>query len=66
MYYKKIMSHGTVSIATGYGLDDRGNGVHVPVGSRIFTSPYYPDQFWGPTKPPVKEIMCIRGLFSWY
>jgi hypothetical protein len=25
-----------VSIATGYGLDDRGVGVRVPVGSRIF------------------------------
>jgi hypothetical protein len=24
-------------IATGYGLDDRGVGVRVPVGSRIFT-----------------------------
>jgi hypothetical protein len=28
-----------VSIATGYELDDRGVGVRVPVGSRIFTSP---------------------------
>jgi hypothetical protein len=25
-----------VGIATGYGLDDRGVGVRVPVGSRIF------------------------------
>jgi hypothetical protein len=35
-----------VSIATGYGLDDRGVGVRVPVGSRIFSSPSY--RFWGP------------------
>jgi hypothetical protein len=28
-----------VSIATGYGLDDGGVGVRVPVGSRIFSSP---------------------------
>jgi hypothetical protein len=27
-----------VGIATGYGLDDQGVGVQVPVGSRIFTS----------------------------
>jgi hypothetical protein len=26
----------SVSIATGYGLDDRGVGVRVPVGSKIF------------------------------
>jgi hypothetical protein len=29
-----------VGIATGYGLDDLGVGVPVPVGSRILTSPY--------------------------
>jgi hypothetical protein len=28
-----------VGIATDYGLDDRGVGVWVPVGSRIFSSP---------------------------
>jgi hypothetical protein len=33
----------SVGIATGYGLDDRGVGVRVPVGSKIFTSPYRPD-----------------------
>jgi hypothetical protein len=35
-----------VSIATGYGLDDRGFGVRVPVGSRIFLCS--PDRLWGP------------------
>jgi uncharacterized membrane protein YdcZ (DUF606 family) len=30
-------------IVTSYGLDDRGVGVRVPVGSRIFTSPNRPD-----------------------
>jgi hypothetical protein len=36
-----IMGSGdsVVGIATGYWLDDRGVGVRVPVGSRIFTSP---------------------------
>jgi hypothetical protein len=28
-----------VGIATSYGLDDRGVGVRVPVGSRIFSFP---------------------------
>jgi hypothetical protein len=34
-------------ITTGYGLDDRGVGVRVPVGSRIFYSSCVPDRFWG-------------------
>jgi hypothetical protein len=33
-----------VGIATGYGLDDRGAGVQVPVGSRILTTPYCLDR----------------------
>jgi hypothetical protein len=33
-------------IATGYMLDDRTVGVGVPVGSRIFTSPYRLYLFW--------------------
>jgi hypothetical protein len=37
-----------VGIATSYGLDDRGVGVRVPVGSRIFSSPRRPDRLWGP------------------
>jgi hypothetical protein len=37
-----------VGIATSYGLDDRGIGVRVPVGSRIFFSPRPPDRLWGP------------------
>jgi hypothetical protein len=33
----------------GYGLDDGEVGVHVPVGSRMFSSQYGPDQLWGPS-----------------
>jgi hypothetical protein len=33
----------------GYGLDNRGVGVPVPVGSRILYSPCRPDRFWGPS-----------------
>jgi hypothetical protein len=34
-------------ITTGYGLDDRGAGLRVPVGSRILSSPHRPDRLWG-------------------
>jgi hypothetical protein len=37
-----------IGIATVYELDDRGFGVWVPVGERIFTSPRRPDRLWGP------------------
>jgi hypothetical protein len=40
-------------IATGYGLDDRGVGVRVPVGPRIFSSPRRPDPLWEPTSYPM-------------
>jgi hypothetical protein len=36
-----------VGIATGYGLDDRGVGVRVLVGSRIFSSPSRSEHLWG-------------------
>jgi hypothetical protein len=38
----------SVGLATGYGLEDRGVGLRVPVGSRIFTFPYRPKRLWGP------------------
>jgi hypothetical protein len=40
-----------VGIATSYGLD-RGVGVRVPVGSRIFSSSRRPDRLWGPPRLP--------------
>jgi hypothetical protein len=36
-----------VGIATGYRLDDRGVGLRVAVGSRIFSSLRCPDRLWG-------------------
>jgi hypothetical protein len=45
-YLKNVIS--VIGIATGYGLDDRGVGVRVPVGSRILSSPRRPDRLWGP------------------
>jgi hypothetical protein len=38
----------TIHIPTGYELDDRGVGVRVPVGARIFTSPSLSDWLWSP------------------
>jgi hypothetical protein len=49
-----------VGIATGYGLEDRGVGVQVPVGSRIFSSPRHPDRLWG---PPSLLFNGYRGSF---
>jgi hypothetical protein len=40
--------HSSVCIATGYGLDDRGVGVRVPVESRIFSPQSSLDRLWGP------------------
>jgi hypothetical protein len=55
------MSRGNaVDIATGYGLDDRGVGVRIPVGTRIFTYAYRPDRLWG---PPSLLFNGYRGIF---
>jgi hypothetical protein len=64
--------YGVVGIATGYGLDDRGFGVRVPVGSRMFSSPRRPDRPWSPPNilsnryrgalsPWVKRQVCEAG-----
>jgi hypothetical protein len=44
--YGDLASHSMLS-RDGYGLDDRGVGVRVPVVSRNFTSPCRPDLLWG-------------------
>jgi hypothetical protein len=47
--YSWYMSRDSVvGIAIGYGLDDRGVGVRVPVCSRIFSCPSRSDRLWGP------------------
>jgi hypothetical protein len=44
----------SVGIATGYGLGDRGVGVRVPVGSRIFSTSSRPAL--GSTQPPIQWV----------
>jgi hypothetical protein len=46
-----------VGIATGYGLDDRGVGVRVPVGSRIFLFSASCRPVLGSTQPPIQWIV---------
>jgi hypothetical protein len=53
--------HSAVGIATGYGLDDRGVGVWIPIGSRIFFSPQGLDRLWG---PPSLLTVEYRGPLS--
>jgi hypothetical protein len=55
-----ILYYSIVGIATGYVLDDRGVGVRVPVGLRIFSSPRCPDRLSG---PPRLLSNGYRGLF---
>jgi hypothetical protein len=47
-------SFSSVGIATGYGLDDWGVGVRVPVGSRTFSKSSRPAL--GSTQPPVQWV----------
>jgi hypothetical protein len=56
------MRRGSVlGIATGYGMDDRGVGVRVPVESIIVTSPCRPDRRL--CGPPDLLSNGHRGLF---
>jgi hypothetical protein len=62
-HYKRLfssMSRGwAVGIANGYGLDGRGVGIRLPVGTGIFSS-RRPDRFWDPPSPLSNGY---RGLF---
>jgi hypothetical protein len=56
----EIFISSAVGIASGYGLDDRQEGVWVPVGSRIFTSSRRPNRLWG---PPMLLYNVYRRFF---
>jgi hypothetical protein len=50
-----------VGIATDYGLEDRGVGVRVPVGSRILFSTSS-RRVLGPTQPPFQWVQEALSL----
>jgi hypothetical protein len=50
----RVSLDSAVGIATGYGLDERGVGVRVPVGSRIFFASFRPAL--GSTQSPIQWI----------
>jgi hypothetical protein len=45
-----------VGIATGYGLDDGGVGIRVPVRSKMFFSARLSRQALGFTQPPIQWV----------
>jgi hypothetical protein len=49
-----------VGTATGYELDDRGVGIRVPVGAKLFSSPQHLDRL---KVPPSFLSNGYRGLF---
>jgi hypothetical protein len=55
-----ISRDSAVGTETGYGLDDRGVRVRVPVRASIFSSPRRPDRF---CSPPSLLSNGYRGLF---
>jgi hypothetical protein len=59
-YYVYCRSWYEVGIATGHCLDDRGIGVRVPVGSRIFSSLPRPDRLWSPSSLPPKGFPGVK------
>jgi hypothetical protein len=61
----------TVSIVSGYRLDDKRGWSFIAVRSRIFSSPCYPDPFWVPPSLLPNEYwhLFLRGkaarAWSW-
>jgi hypothetical protein len=51
-----ILSHGSAVGIAGYGLDDRGAGVRVPVGLRIPNSPHRPSRLCFATQTPIQWV----------
>jgi hypothetical protein len=56
LHLTEVVQGSAVGRETGYGLDDRGVGVRVPVVSRILTFPYRPDRLWFSIQPPIQWL----------
>jgi hypothetical protein len=61
--YDLLKTNTCFGIATGYGLHYRGVAVRVPVGSRIFCSPYCPDRLLVPLNFLFNGYW---GLLTWW
>lgn len=48
----KMSQDSAVVTATCYGLDGRRDGVRLSEAARFFSSPCYPDGWWGPSSLP--------------
>jgi hypothetical protein len=59
MYIPVEKPASSVSIVSGYGLDDRAIDVRTPAGAKDFSSVSRPAL--GPTQPPVQ---CLPGVLS--
>jgi hypothetical protein len=59
-YWLNESRDSAVGIANGYGLDDRGVRVRVPVGSRIFSISSRPAL--GSTQPPIQRVLGALSL----
>jgi hypothetical protein len=60
LYLSWYISVQGVGIATGYVLDDRGDGVGVPVGSRIFSTLFRPAL--RAAQPPIQWVTQAPSL----
>jgi hypothetical protein len=56
MFSANESAHVTLFMNIGYGTDDRGTGIRVPIGSRIFSFPNRPDRLWGSTQSPIQWV----------
>jgi hypothetical protein len=61
IYTRVLSQDGAVGIATGYGLDNRGVGIRVPVGPITISKLSRPAL--GSTQPCIQWIQGYRGSF---
>jgi hypothetical protein len=68
--FRVLFWDSVVGVAIGYGMDDGGVRVWVPVGSRIFYPPRSSRPALGPTQPPIQWVRGdyfpgVKALGAW-